>query len=43
MRDLRAAIRAGERPECARCVCSMWRDPAALARETFQQRIAADA
>ncbi len=35
MRALRAAIRAAERPECERCVCSMWRDPAALARETF--------
>jgi MoaA/NifB/PqqE/SkfB family radical SAM enzyme len=23
---LRDAIRAGARPECARCVCSMWRD-----------------
>jgi MoaA/NifB/PqqE/SkfB family radical SAM enzyme len=28
MRALRAAIRAGARPECAGCVCSMWRDPA---------------
>jgi Fe-coproporphyrin III synthase len=26
MQDLRAAIRAGERPECRTCVCSMWRD-----------------
>ena len=43
MRALRAAIRSGERPECARCVCSMWRDPATLARETFRQRIAGDA
>ena len=25
-RALRAAIRAGERPECRTCVCSMWRD-----------------
>jgi MoaA/NifB/PqqE/SkfB family radical SAM enzyme len=31
MRALRAGIRAGARPECARCVCSMWRDPVALA------------
>ncbi|MDE2262525.1 MAG: radical SAM protein [Gammaproteobacteria bacterium] len=23
---LRSAIRAGSRPECARCVCSMWRE-----------------
>ena len=28
MTSLRASIRAGERPECATCVCSMWRDPA---------------
>jgi MoaA/NifB/PqqE/SkfB family radical SAM enzyme len=28
MRALRADIRAGKRPECARCVCSLWRDPA---------------
>ena len=26
MVGLRAAIRAGARPECATCVCSMWRD-----------------
>lgn len=26
MVELRAAIRAGARPECATCVCSMWRD-----------------
>ena len=26
MSTLRASIRAGERPECARCVCSLWRD-----------------
>ena len=35
MRELRSAIRGGRRRECERCVCSMWRDPAALARETF--------
>ena len=28
MADLRAGIRAGARPECKTCVCSMWRDPA---------------
>jgi MoaA/NifB/PqqE/SkfB family radical SAM enzyme len=28
MRALRDDIRAGRRPECARCVCSLWRDPA---------------
>jgi len=27
MIEQRAAIRAGSRKECARCVCSMWRDP----------------
>ena len=27
---LRETIRAGARPECARCVCSMWRDPGAF-------------
>jgi MoaA/NifB/PqqE/SkfB family radical SAM enzyme len=27
MSALRAGIRAGERAECARCVCSLWRDP----------------
>jgi Fe-coproporphyrin III synthase len=27
MLELREAIRGGSRPECARCVCSMWRDP----------------
>jgi Fe-coproporphyrin III synthase len=27
MQQLRADIRCGARPECARCVCSMWREP----------------
>jgi len=27
MNALRAHIRTGDRPECARCVCSLWRDP----------------
>jgi len=31
MVELRRAIRAGERPECQRCVCSMYREPAELA------------
>jgi MoaA/NifB/PqqE/SkfB family radical SAM enzyme len=31
MVELRRAIRAGERPECRRCVCSMYRDPAEFA------------
>lgn len=30
MRALRADIAARRRPECARCVCTKWRDPAAL-------------
>jgi len=42
-RALRAAIRAGERRECRTCVCSMWRDPAAVANESFRLRVAADA
>lgn len=33
MRALRADIRAGRRPECARCVCSAWRDLDALTPE----------
>src|SRR5688572_10577082 len=32
---LRAAIRVGARHECKKCVCSMWRDPAAFAPEAF--------
>jgi MoaA/NifB/PqqE/SkfB family radical SAM enzyme len=40
---LRAAVRAGERHECRKCVCSMWREPAALADEAFVIRAAADA
>ena len=32
LRDLRRTIRAGARPECARCVCSMWREPEARSR-----------
>jgi MoaA/NifB/PqqE/SkfB family radical SAM enzyme len=42
-RALRAAIRAGERHECAKCVCSMWRDPAVLADEGFRLGVAAGA
>jgi MoaA/NifB/PqqE/SkfB family radical SAM enzyme len=34
MVDLRRHIRAGARPECSRCVCSLWREP--------QQRADAD-
>ena len=42
-RALRAAIRAGQRRECARCVCSMWRDPAAFAETAFLLGVAANA
>jgi MoaA/NifB/PqqE/SkfB family radical SAM enzyme len=31
MKALRASIRAGARPECKTCVCSMWRDSTDLA------------
>jgi len=31
MRTLRADIAAGRRPECERCVCSKWREPAVAA------------
>jgi len=30
MVSLRQDIRAGTRPECARCVCSLWREPESL-------------
>jgi MoaA/NifB/PqqE/SkfB family radical SAM enzyme len=30
MVGLREDIRAGARPECARCVCSLWREPGSL-------------
>jgi MoaA/NifB/PqqE/SkfB family radical SAM enzyme len=42
-RALRAAIRAGARRECARCVCSMWREPAAFTATEFRLGAAADA
>ncbi len=35
---LRARIRAGARPECARCVCSLWREPAERATADFLMR-----
>ena len=38
MIDLRAVIARGERAECTRCVCSMWRDPAMLGDESFLLR-----
>lgn len=38
MVELRRAIRARERPECTRCVCSMQRTPAELASAAFPRR-----
>jgi MoaA/NifB/PqqE/SkfB family radical SAM enzyme len=38
LRAQRAAIAAGKRPECERCVCSMWRDPATFSAEFFPQQ-----
>ena len=35
MSALRADIREQQRPECARCVCSMWRPPATFADADF--------
>lgn len=35
MRELRAVIRAGGRPECQRCVCSLWRDPGKRSASDF--------
>jgi len=35
MTALRADIREQRRPECARCVCSMWRSPATFADADF--------
>ena len=34
----RGAIRAGARPECARCVCSMWREPQELSAAQLLSR-----
>jgi MoaA/NifB/PqqE/SkfB family radical SAM enzyme len=38
MTQLRREIRARQRPECARCVCSMYRTPAELAASAFPRR-----
>jgi Fe-coproporphyrin III synthase len=38
MRTLRLAIAAGERQECKRCVCSMWRSPEARHSGDFLPR-----
>lgn len=35
MRNLCSAIRAGDRPECKTCVCSMWRDTEELSSAQF--------
>jgi MoaA/NifB/PqqE/SkfB family radical SAM enzyme len=35
MGALREQIRSGNRPECARCVCSLWRDPGRHAASDF--------
>jgi MoaA/NifB/PqqE/SkfB family radical SAM enzyme len=35
MARLRGDIAAGQRPECERCVCSLWRDPARLREARF--------
>jgi Fe-coproporphyrin III synthase len=38
MLELRNSISAGERRECERCVCSMWREPRELADGAFLRR-----
>jgi MoaA/NifB/PqqE/SkfB family radical SAM enzyme len=35
MITLRDTIRSGTRPECAKCVCSLWRDPGSRAAADF--------
>ena len=35
MMSLRESIRTGSRPECARCVCSLWREPGQIAAADF--------
>jgi Fe-coproporphyrin III synthase len=35
MQSLRSAIRERQRPECARCVCSLWREPEELREFTL--------
>jgi len=39
MVELRGAIRAGRRPECRTCVCSLWRDADELQQLTVQSSI----
>jgi Fe-coproporphyrin III synthase len=43
MMALRADLRAGARPECARCVCSLWREPQQRTGSDFLLRGLADA
>ncbi|HKT73601.1 MAG TPA: radical SAM protein [Steroidobacteraceae bacterium] len=43
MLALRREIRAGARPECTRCVCSLWREPDARAPSDFLLRRRANA
>jgi MoaA/NifB/PqqE/SkfB family radical SAM enzyme len=43
MSALRGAIRAGHRAECARCVCSLWREPDQRGVADFLPRGRADA
>jgi MoaA/NifB/PqqE/SkfB family radical SAM enzyme len=43
MSALRESIRAGSRAECARCVCSLWRDPDRRSVADFLPRGQADA
>lgn len=43
MSALRAGIRAGNRAECARCVCSLWRDPDRRGSSDFLPHRRADA
>ena len=43
MATLRANIRAGRRPECKTCVCSMWRDPENIGESSQAARFASEA
>jgi MoaA/NifB/PqqE/SkfB family radical SAM enzyme len=43
MSALREQIRSGNRPECARCVCSLWRDPDRIGVADFLPRRRIDA
>ena len=43
MSALREQIRSGGRPECARCVCSLWRDPGSRGAADFLPSARTDA